>query len=142
MREGGDTLTVTDKSSGYITSHEEFNFGLTFFDIGQDYMLTLGVPTTAVKIKIKYISFNIGGETVSKCEGDGKMNTGLSQFTIVNGDTPLYGCGGGGKNPSQNEFNLISKSNAVAFRLNTRGTTPYSGYLIKHESKYVCSRCL
>ena len=64
-QEEGDTLTVIAKSSGYITSQEEFNFALTFFDKGQDYMLTLGVPTTAVKIKIKYISFNIGGETVS-----------------------------------------------------------------------------
>ena len=70
VREGGDTLTVTDKTRGYITSHEEFNFGLTFFDIGQDYMLTLRVPTTAVKIKIKYISFNIGTKTIPECENE------------------------------------------------------------------------
>ena len=128
---------MAQNSSGFIRSHEEFDFGLSKYNPMKDYSLTLNIPLLAVKIRLQFIYFNIGSELVSDCTLTAKKNsTTLSQFTIRNSNVYLYGCGGGGDTPDATEFGLTSNENKVQFRLQTnQQDSLYGGYLVFYESK-------
>ena len=128
---------MAQNSSGFITSHEEFNFGRSMYNSMKDYSLTLNIPLLAVKIRLQFIYFNIGNEFVSNCTKTGiKNSAALSQFTIRNSNVYLYGCGGGKATPDATEFGLTSNENKVQFRLQTnQQDSLYGGYLVFYESK-------
>ena len=141
----GNNYDIGENSSGYIMSHEGFNFGInskTHYQVGHNYTLTLRTTVLSVAIKLKYISFFLGLERV--CEADAaKLFISLSLFTIKNGEIPLYACAGGGSKPGETEFHLKSRQNSVQFRLLTRNAAEgFGGYLIHYESKYITSSCV
>lgn len=72
------------------------------------------------------------------CETTDKKNdTKLDQFSIYNGGTELYGCGGGQDIPSENTFNIVSDENTLIFNLTARSNNQenYTGFLISYTGK-------
>ena len=139
MQDQDGNRITTENTSGSILSHPDFNFG-PVYDTGgmQIYKLIISIPKSSVLIKLKYVFFNIGTNSIDNCKTTNvKNNNDLSLFTIDNGEISLYGCAGGAQNmSSQTEFHLISKNDIVQFQLSTQNAVAgYAGYLIQYSSE-------
>lgn len=138
LSEGSLNIT-TDTATGFLTSHEDYNFraGSSYNYQNKPLQLTMNIPSASTKLRIKYISFVIGNVEIKICQEENtKEDTSKDQFSIHNGNTLLYGCGGGKDTPSDNIFDIISHMNTLHFQLKVSSSSAgYPGFLMKYEGK-------
>lgn len=138
-----DLSPTTTKASGFLASHRGFNFGASssFYPKPTSNILTMSIPSASTILRIKFIRFNIGRETVDDCETtEKKGKSSLDQFSIYNGGINLYGCGGGQDKPGKKNFHIISPENTLTFNFTARslgvsGNQNHTGFLLSYTGK-------
>ena len=132
--------TTYHKNTGFIMSHEGFNFG-SRYQMNAAYNLSIITPPVTSSVELRFEHFMVGLDNVQTCESqESQADPSKDLFSIYDGNNKLYSCGGGiiWGSKTRMAFNLTSTQNRLRFLLHawSTSTTSYHGFLIEYNSKW------